>query len=70
MGIASGAFVPPSSLRDAGSVEAPMTGSAHACGVGCEIANGSTFGLGALALVIVAASIGLRRWWSGRRRSD
>jgi hypothetical protein len=64
MGIPSGAFVPPSPVRDAGSTEAPTTGSTHLCGIGCEIASGSAFGLTALALVVVAAWIAVRRWRS------
>jgi hypothetical protein len=68
MGIPSGAFVPPSPARDAGTVDAPATLSSHLCGIGCEVAQGSPLGLGFVTLAILAAVIATLRWRSGGRR--
>ncbi len=68
MGIASGVFVPPSPTRDVAAVTAPGTMlSAHLCGIGCEVAQGSPVGLLAIAMCAVAAWIAYRRWRMGRR---
>ena len=65
MGIPSGAFVPPSPVRDTGTVEAPATMSSHLCGIGCEVAHGSPFGLSFVVLALLAVVIATRRWRSG-----
>jgi hypothetical protein len=69
MGIPSGAFISPSPQRDGGFVAAPTTMSAHLCGIGCEVAQGSPTGIAALAVVAVAVLIAVRRWRSTRARS-
>jgi hypothetical protein len=68
MGIPSGAFIPPSPVRDGGFVAAPTTMSSHLCGIGCEVGNGSPSGFLAVAVVAVAAVIAVKRWRTTRSR--
>jgi hypothetical protein len=66
MGIASGAFVPASPARDAASGHASPSISRPSCGSACDGAEALPVGLGALALIAVAAVIAVDRWRDGR----